>query len=91
MHLVEALLPFGGVVRPRGCERAEQRLLECYHLKTGVLYAAAGKIVNKFFLKFYALGFVFFLVGGIITLVYAKHVVSQGMQGLDQLKGLMGQ
>jgi hypothetical protein len=60
-------------------------------LPGGQGYAAAGKIVNKFFLKFYALGFIFFLVGGIITLVYAKHFVNQGMQGLDQLKGLMGQ
>jgi hypothetical protein len=54
-------------------------------------YAAAGKMVNKFFLRFYALAFIFFLVGGIITLVYAKHFVNQGMDSMNQLKGLLGQ
>jgi hypothetical protein len=54
-------------------------------------YAAAGKMVNKFFLKFYALAFIFFLVGGIITLVYAKRLVNQGVDSMNQLKGLLGQ
>jgi hypothetical protein len=47
--------------------------------------------VNQFFIKFYALGIVFFLVAAIITLVYAKRYANQiqdQLKGLDQLKGI---
>jgi geranylgeranyl diphosphate synthase, type II len=32
------------ILQPKTCDQEEQRLLECYHLKTGVLYATAAKI-----------------------------------------------
>jgi geranylgeranyl pyrophosphate synthase len=32
------------ILQSKACDRDEQRLLECHHLKTGVLYAAAAKI-----------------------------------------------
>ena len=88
---------FAGLFVNTGCfifswhgYRLAQRAEE---LPGGQGYAAAGKIVNKFLLRFYALGFVFFLVGGIITLVYVKHAVSefqQATQVLEQLKGVTG-
>jgi len=86
---------FAGLFTSSGC------FLLCWHgyrlarraeeMPSGHGYAEAGKIVNKFFLKFYALGFVFFLVGGIIAFRYAKNSMDQlqnSLQGLDQLKGL---
>ncbi len=86
---------FAGIFASVGC------LLFCRHgyrlaqkaeeLPGGQGYAAAGKIVNQFFIKFYALAIVFFLVAAIITLVYAKRYTNQlqeQFKGLDQLKGL---
>jgi hypothetical protein len=63
-------------------------------LPGGQGYAAAGKMVNKFFMQFYALAFVFFLVGGIIAYRYAKPYTDQlqnSLKVLEQVKGMTGQ
>lgn len=80
---------FAGIFVSSGC------FLFCWHglrlaeraarSPAGRGYAEAGKIVNRFFLTFYALGALFFLIGGLVTLFLAKRQIG-GLQ--DQLKGL---
>jgi hypothetical protein len=70
------------------CWHGYKLALKAEELPGGQGYAAAGKMVNKFFLKFYALAFVFFLVGGIIAYKYAKPQIDQMQQLLQGLKGL---
>jgi hypothetical protein len=80
---------FAGIFVNTGCDlfaRHGYRLAQkAEEMQSGQGYAAAGKIVNGFFLKFYALAWVFFAVGAIVTLFYVKHASNQIQ---DQLKGI---
>jgi hypothetical protein len=85
---------FAGVFVNAGCllfcRHGYRLALKAEEMPGGQGYAVAGKIVNRFFIKFYALAIVFFLVAAIITLIYAKRYTNQlqdQLKGLDQLKG----
>jgi hypothetical protein len=85
---------FAGIFVSSGCflfcwhgSKLAQRALECPGHQG---YAQAGLLVNKFFLKFYAAGVIFFLIGAVVTLVYAKNYSNQlqdSLKGLDSFKG----
>jgi hypothetical protein len=51
-------------------------------------YAAAGKMVNKFFLRFYVLAIAFFIIVAIVAMFRVKEATGGGL--MDIFKGLKG-
>lgn len=73
------------------CRHGYRLAQEAENHPQGRGYAVAGKLVNKFFLRFYILAIVFFIVGAVVTLFYAKQATGQiqdQLKGLDQLKDI---